>query len=135
MSTRTGRLGNLKRDRLQRRLAEPQFVLASSHVNDRGKLFAPVATVKCHNGRQVTTEGALAIFQIGQRCAVLNLERSSVNRALKSVRRRILLLHVISTFSFKILKIYSRFDNLLRIFTSFSSINVATRPGYNRKYR
>lgn len=62
MSTRTGTFGNLPRYSLQRCLAEPLLVHAGGDVNYSGELLVPVPIVKCRDGRQVSSQGALAAF-------------------------------------------------------------------------
>lgn len=86
MPARTGTLGDLLCYGLQRRLAEPVFVLTGSDVNRYEKLPIPIVAVKCPHGRQIAAQCALAIFQIGYRRVVLNLERSPVNHILSSTK-------------------------------------------------
>lgn len=87
MSALAGTLGDLTRYDRQRSLPEPLLVLVGGDVNYHGEQLAPVTTVKRRDGRQVSSQRALAVLQIGQSRAILDLERSSVNYSLSAKRR------------------------------------------------
>lgn len=82
MSARAGAFGDLARYNLQRCFAEPMHVFVGGDVNYHRKLLALIPAVKHSDGRQVSSQSALTVLQIGQRRGVLDSECSSMNNAL-----------------------------------------------------